>query len=185
MAEETSNKVVSFVDKQLAITQKRHTEMEKSLSDMMAAIEDNARLQLNLHDLTLEVMRFRDLNTAVEHLCLGLKQRFDLQDVRVWGQTDSLLPQPVPTQAVQDFMHYMQGHPIAAGTGERFPRELWSTAGVVSACAFALRGRAGAFGVMVLGRKDDAFASDDMDTLFLQQFVAVMALWLESLSEGK
>ncbi|HQT03087.1 MAG TPA: DUF484 family protein, partial [Thiotrichales bacterium] len=53
----SSAKVVSFVDKQLHLTQQRQAQLEASLSEMMEAIEDNARLQLNLHDLTLEVMQ--------------------------------------------------------------------------------------------------------------------------------
>jgi uncharacterized protein YigA (DUF484 family) len=177
---ESNAKIVSLVDKQLAMAQKRHEEMEQALSEVMAAIEDNARLQLNLHDLTLEVMRAADLATALSVLISGLKQRFDLKDVQVWGQFGSSLPQPIPTESVMQFMHYMQGHPLVSGLGSTFPIEVWQVARVVSGCAFALRGRQGAYGVVLMGRKDDVFAQE-IDTLFLQQFVDIMGLYLERL----
>jgi len=182
MLESSSNRVVSFVDKQLALTQKRHAEMEQALSEVMSAIEDNARLQLNLHELTLEIMRATNLSDALVLLCDGLTARFELKDVRVLGQVGSGLPLPVPTEMMQDFMHYMSTHPLANGDGDAFPSEVWSKPGVVSGCAFALKGRGTAYGVLLIGRKDDAFVGE-VDTLFLQQFVSVIGFWFEVLCE--
>jgi len=182
MIEPSNNRVVSFVDKQLALTQKRHAEMEQALSEVMSAIEDNARLQLNLHELTLEVMRASTVTDAIVLLCDGLKARFELKDVRVFGQAGCGLPMPIPTEMMQDFMHYMRTHGVANGGGDAFPPEVWSTPGVVSGCAFALKGRGTAFGVLVIGRKDDAFVGE-VDTLFLQQFVSLMGFWFEQLCE--
>lgn len=180
MLESSSNRVVSFVDKQLALTQKRHAEMEQALSEVMSAIEDNARLQLNLHELTLEIMRATHLTDAIVLLCDGLKARFELKDVRVLGQVGSGLPLPVPTEMMQDFMHYMATHALANGGGDAFPSEVWSTPNVISGCAFALKGRGSAFGVLLIGRKDDAFVGE-VDTLFLQQFVSLIGFWFEKL----
>lgn len=176
-----TNRIVSFADKQLALTQKRHAEVEQSLADVMSAIEDNARLQLNLHELVLEIMRASCLTDAITLLSDGLMARFELRDVQVWGQAESALPQPIPTEMLQQFMRYMRTHPIANGAGDAFPPEIWTKAGVVSGCAFALRGRGSAYGVLVIGRKDDAFEGE-VDTLFLQQFVALMGFWLEQMS---
>ena len=180
MLESSSNRVVSFVDKQLALAQKRHAEMEQALSEVMLSIEDNARLQLNLHELTLEIMRATNLNDALVLLCDGLTARFELKDVRVLGQAGSGLPLPVPTEMMQDFMHYMLTHPLANGGGDAFPPEVWSKPAVVSGCAFALKGKGAAYGVLVIGRKDDAFVGE-VDTLFLQQFVSVIGFWFEAL----
>jgi uncharacterized protein YigA (DUF484 family) len=182
MLESSRNRVISFVDKQLALTQKRHAEMEQALSEVMSAIEDNARLQLNLHELTLEIMRATNLNDALVLLCDGLAARFELKDVRVLGQVGSGLPLPVPTEMMQDFMHYMLSHSLANGDGDAFPSEVWSKPGVVSGCAFALKGRGRAYGVLLIGRKDDAFVGE-VDTLFLQQFVSVIGFWFEVLCE--
>jgi uncharacterized protein YigA (DUF484 family) len=177
---ESTNRVVSFIDKQLALTQKRHAEMENALAEVMSAIEDNARLQLNLHELILEVMRAANLEEATLLICDGLKARFELKDVQIWGFAQSNLPQPVPTESMQQFMHYMRSHPIANGGGDAFPCEAWAAAGVVSGCAFSLRGKENVYGVLVIGRKDDAFIGE-VDTLFLRQFVAVIGFWLEKM----
>lgn len=180
MTDTITPKVISFVDKQLLLTQKRHAELESSLAEMMSAIEDNARLQLNLHDLTLEVMRAHALSDAVTVLCSGLKNRFALRDVQVWGQSGSLLPRPVPTVTMMQFLAHMKLHDIAFGDAKAFPSELWLTPGVVSGCAFRLSGLQSGYGVLVLGRNDLDF-SVEADTLFLQQFVAIIGFWLESM----
>jgi uncharacterized protein YigA (DUF484 family) len=182
MVDLSNNRIVSFVDKQLALTQKRHAEMEQSLAEVMSAIEDNARLQLNLHELTLEIMRANSLKDATTLLCEGMKARFDLKNVQVWGLAGSYLPTPVPTEQMQQFMSYMCSHAVANGGKEAFPSEIWTTSGVMSGCAFALRGRSTVFGVLVIGRKDDAFIGE-LDTLFLQQFVSLIGFWFEKLCE--
>jgi uncharacterized protein YigA (DUF484 family) len=108
MVDLSNNRIVSFVDKQLALTQKRHAEMEQSLAEVMSAIEDNARLQLNLHELTLEIMRANSLKDAITLLCEGMKARFDLKNVQVWGRAGSYLPTPVPTEQMQQrIIHHL------------------------------------------------------------------------------
>lgn len=180
MTDRITPNVISFVDKQLLLTQKRHAALESSLAEMMSAIEDNARLQLNLHDLTLEVMRAHTLSDAVAVLCSGLKNRFALRDVQVWGQPGSLLPSPVPTVTMMQFLAHMKLHDVAFGDAKAFPPEVWLTPGVVSGCAFRLSGLQSGYGVLVLGRNDLDF-SVEADTLFLQQFVAIIGFWLESM----
>lgn len=176
----SSAKVVSFVDKQLQLTQQRQAQLESSLSEMMEAIEDNARLQLNLHDLTLEVMQAQHLEQAIQLMKQGLKQRFDLRDVQLWGQANSQLPKPIPTEAMGYFLAHMQTNAIAFGSLSAFPTEVWGATGVVSGCAFRVSAFGQAYGVLVLGRGDDLF-NEAADTLFLQQFINVMGLWLARL----
>lgn len=175
--------VVSFVERQLAIARKRHAEMEASLSEVMAAIEDNARLQMTLHDLALDVMRAHDCATAVRLLREGLLARFSLKDVQLLGMPGTGLPQPLPTETMQGFVQHMDQEVQVCGAGERFPPELWQVPGVVSACVFSLRGRGDTYGLLALGRADDGFAGE-VDTLFLRQFVALMGLWLEVVGAG-
>jgi uncharacterized protein YigA (DUF484 family) len=179
-----SVKVVSFVDKQLQLTQQRQAQLESSLSEMMEAIEDNARLQLNLHDLTLEVMQAPTLELAVQLIKQGLKQRFDLHDVQLWGQANSLLPKGIPTEAMAYFLAHMQTNALAFGAVSAFPMEVWGVTGVFSGCAFRVSAFGQAYGVLVLGRGDTLF-SEAADTLFLQQFVDVMGLWLARLGALK
>lgn len=175
---QSDGRVVSFIEKQLAVTQKRHAEMETALADVMSAIEDNARLQLLLHELACDIMRCPTLDSAVELLKLALKERFLLKDVVVWGQEGSELARTVPSPAMQDFMAQLARVRIENGAGERFPLESWSVPGVVSGCAFRLVGKGYPFGVLLLGRQDDGFVGE-IDTLFLQQFVEIMGFWLE------
>lgn len=176
----TSAKVVSFIDKQLQLTQQRQVQLEASLADMLEAIEDNARLQLNLHDLTLEVMQANGLEQAVEWLKQGLKQRFDLRDVQLWGQANSILPKAIPTEDSANFLAYLQGNAQAMGPTSAFPTEVWGATGVVSGCAFRMSAFGKAYAVLLLGRSDELF-NETADTLFLQQFVDVMGLWLAHL----
>ena len=183
-AQLSSAKVVSFVDKQLQLTQQRQAQLESSLSEMMEAIEDNARLQLNLHDLTLEVMQAQSLEQAIQLMKQGLKQRFDLRDVQLWGQSHSLLPKAVPTEAMSYFLAHMQANAIAFGAVSAFPTEVWGATGVLSGCAFRVSAFGRAYGVLVLGRGDTLF-NEAADTLFLQQFVNVMGLWLARLGALK
>lgn len=180
----SSAKVVSFVDKQLQLTQQRQAQLEVSLSEMMEAIEDNARLQLNLHDLTLEVMQAETLDQAIQLIQQGLKQRFDLRDVQLWGQTNSFLTKAVPTEAMSYFLAYMQRNALAFGAVSAFPTEVWGATGVLSGCAFRVSAYGRAYGVLVLGRGDRLF-DEAADTLFLQQFVDVMGLWLARLGALK
>lgn len=177
-------KVVSFVDKQLQLTQQRQAQLETSLSEMMEAIEDNARLQLNLHDLTLEVMQAQTLEQAIQLMKQGLKQRFDLRDVQLWGQTNALLPKAIPTEAMSYFLAHMQTNALAFGSVSAFPTEVWGATGVLSGCAFRVSAFGQAYGVLVLGRGDALF-NEAADTLFLQQFVNVMGLWLARLGALK
>lgn len=177
---EKATKVVSFIDKQREVTQQRYAQLEESLAEMMAAIEDNARLQLNLHDLTLEVMRCADLTTAIDCLVTGLQNRFGLHDVQLWGQPSSFLAKPVPTEGVQQFMQHMQTHAVEFAAADRFPCELWAKSAVVSAAAFRLSAAGQAYAVLLLGRADREF-DDAVDVLFLQQFVDIMSLWLAQL----
>lgn len=179
-AQLSSAKVVSFVDKQLQLTQQRQAQLESSLSEMMEAIEDNARLQLNLHDLILEVMQAQSLEQAIQFMQQGLKQRFDLRDVQLWGQAHSQLPKPIPTEAMGYFLAHMQTNTIAFGSFSAFPTEVWGATGVLSGCAFRISAFGQAYGVLVLGRGDELF-NEAADTLFLQQFVNVMGLWLAHL----
>lgn len=176
----SSAKVVSFVDKQLQLTQQRQAQLESSLSEMMEAIEDNARLQLNLHDLTLEVMQAQSLEQAIQLMKQGLKQRFDLRDVQLWGQANSQLPKAIPTETMSYFLAHMQANAIAFGAVSAFPTEVWGATGVVSGCAFRVSAFGHAYGVLVLGRGDVLF-NEAADTLFLQQFVNVMGLWFARL----
>jgi uncharacterized protein YigA (DUF484 family) len=176
----TSAKVVSFVDKQLQLTQKRQAELESSLSEMMEAIENNARLQLNLHDLTLEVMQSSTLPQAIELIKKGLIQRFELRDVQLWGQANSGLAKAVPTEGMQLFLTYLQSNPLVFGSVSAFPCEIWAATGVVSGCAFRMSAFGHSYGVLVLGRSDNLF-NEAADTLFLQQFVDIMSLWLARL----
>jgi uncharacterized protein YigA (DUF484 family) len=175
---ETQGRVVSFVEKQLSIAQKRHAEMESSLAEVLSAIEDNARLQLNLHELMCDVMRAGELSSGIECLLQGLKHRFALKDVQIWGMPSAILPQAVPTEPMQLFLTHMAQYPCETGLAERFPTEVWGVAGVVTGCAFRLKGTGQPFGVLVLGRSDDGF-DGDVDTLFLKQFVDIMGFWLE------
>jgi uncharacterized protein YigA (DUF484 family) len=177
---QSDGRVVSFIEKQLAVTQKRHAEMEASLAEVMSAIEDNARLQMHLHELMCDVMRCRQLDTALTLLRTELKERFSLKDVVLWGQDGSLLPRTVPSSAMCNFMEHLAKVRTENGEGSRFPLESWSVPGVVSGCAFRLIGRGAAFGVLMLGRQDDGF-SGEVDTLFLQQFVDIMGFWLEAM----
>lgn len=175
---ETEGRVVSFVEKQLSIAQKRHAEMEASLTEVLAAIEDNARLQLNLHEISCDVMRTGELSAGVNCLLAGLKHRFALKDVQLWGMPASLLPPIVPTEPMQLFLSHMAQYPCEMGLAERFPIEAWGGAGVVTGCAFRLKGIGQPYGVLMLGRSDDGF-DGEVDTLFLKQFVDVMGFWLE------
>lgn len=175
---QSDGRVVSFIEKQLAVTQKRHAEMEASLAEVMSAIEDNARLQMHLHELACDVMRCSDLSSAIALLTSALKERFSLKDVVLWGQEGSHLPRIVPSTAMQDFMAHLARVRMENGAGARFPLEAWSVPGVVSGCAFRLVGKGYAFGVLLLGRHDDGFVGE-IDTLFLQQFVDSIGFWLE------
>jgi hypothetical protein len=65
-----------------------------------------------------------------------------------------------------------------------FPMEVWGVTGVFSGCAFRVSAFGQAYGVLVLGRGDTLF-SEAADTLFLQQFVDVMGLWLARLGALK
>lgn len=173
-------KVISFVDKQRQVTQQRYQQLESSFAEMMAAIEDNAQLQLNLHDLTLEVMQCTTLAQAVNLLITGLIARFALHDVQLWSMPDYPLAQPIPTEGVCAFLQHMQAHRVEFGTYQQFPSELWGRAGVRSAAAFQLSAHGCAYAVLLLGRDDDQF-SECVDVLFLQQFVQIMGLWLAQL----
>jgi uncharacterized protein YigA (DUF484 family) len=177
---QSDGRVVSFIEKQLAVTQKRHAEVETALADVMSAIEDNARLQLHLHELACDVMRCPTLEDAVALLKLALKERFSLKDVVLWGQEGSELAPSVPSPSMQDFMTHLVRVRLENGEGERFPLESWSVPGVVSGCAFRLVGKGYPFGVLLLGRQDDGFVGE-IDTLFLQQFVEIMGFWLEAM----
>lgn len=180
----SSAKVVSFVDKQLQLTQQRQSQLEASLSEMMEAIEDNARLQLNLHDLTLEVMQAQTLDQAIVLIQQGLKQRFDLRDVQIWGQPNASLAKAVPTENMGYFLAHMQSNALAFGAVSAFPTEVWGATGILSGCAFRLSAFGQAYGVLVLGRGDSLF-NEAADTLFLQQFVDVMGIWLARLGALK